>query len=328
MRLSATRHAGLALAAAAALLAGCKDPAPEASAARVTFSILAAQGQASAEPLWRPLLDDLSAALGAPVEPRFTASYSAPVEALRSGSIEAAWLSAQPAVEALDGSGAELLARTVSAEGEDSYRAVLIVRKGSGLTLDDVLDCERKPRIGLGDAHSTTGALAPQVFLFAPKAIDPDTCFDARAANHERNALEVASGILDAAITNTVTLQALQRQNPVLAAEIETVWRSPPIPEGAVVAGAGVDPALKEKMRSFLLSYGRGESVAAERQRRVLTALGYSRFAAADDDYLDPVREMMADQALREATARGDRAGVAAARETLTRLRAKREVQP
>ena len=72
----------------------------------------------------------------------------------------------------------------------------------------------------------------------------------------------------------------------------------------------------------------RGDGVVAERQRRVLAGLNYSRFIAADDDYLNPVRELIADQALTAARASGDRAAATRAERTLERLRASREVQP
>ncbi|MDP2765513.1 MAG: phosphate/phosphite/phosphonate ABC transporter substrate-binding protein, partial [Brevundimonas sp.] len=89
-----------------------------------------------------------------------------------------------------------------------------------------------------------------------------------------------------------------------------------------------LDPVLKEKIRSFFLTYGQGEGAEAERQRQVLAGLEYSRFNAADDGYLDPIREMIADQQLGEARDKGDAAGVAAAERELQRLRALREVQP
>ncbi|MBW8304938.1 MAG: phosphate/phosphite/phosphonate ABC transporter substrate-binding protein, partial [Brevundimonas sp.] len=66
----------------------------------------------------------------------------------------------------------------------------------------------------------------------------------------------------------------------------------------------------------------------AERQRRVLADLEYSRFSAADDSYLNPVREMVADQQLGEARAKGDATAIAAAERELQRLRSLREVQP
>ena len=66
----------------------------------------------------------------------------------------------------------------------------------------------------------------------------------------------------------------------------------------------------------------------ADRQRQVLAGLEYARFNAADDSYLNPIREMIADQKLNEARAKGDTAAAATAERELQRLRSLREVQP
>ena len=157
----------------------------------------------------------------------------------------------------------------------------------------------------------------------------PAECFKTvRSANHQANAFAVATGVVDVATSNTVNTVFLTRQNPQVAAQIEEIWQSPPIPESGIVLRADLDPALKEKIRSFFLTYGQGEGAEAERQRQVLAGLNYSRFNAADDSYLNPVREMVADQQLSEARAEGDTAGVTAAQRELQRLRSLREVQP
>ncbi len=320
-----------ALAAVALTLSGCDkgDDLAAGAPAQITFSILSAQGQASAGPLWQPLLDDLARTIDVPVRPHFAATYATLIEDMKRGETQVAWFSAQPAVEAIDNADAELVARTVNLEGEDSYRSTLIVRRGSGITLAGVLACGKRYTFGMGDAQSTSGTLAPATFLFNPRGIRPANCFaSVRSDNHERNAFNVASGVLDVAASNTVTGAAFRRQNPTLAEQIEEVWQSPPIPEGGIVLRSDLDPAVKEKIRSFFLTYGRGDGVEAERQRRVLAGLRYSRFSAADDDYLDPVREMIADQTLAEAQARDDAAAVATARAELQRLRTRREVQP
>lgn len=327
------RALGAGLLAVAMLgLAGCDREgglAPVDAPDKITFSILSAQGQASAAPLWQPLLDDMAKAVGVPVEPHFASDYSTLVEDMRQGRTQAAWFSAQPAIEAMETADAEIIARTVALDGGDSYRATLIVKRGGGLTLDRVMECGGRLAFGLGDPQSTSGTLAPMTFLFNPRDIEPEECFrTVRRGNHETNAMEVAAGVLDVATSNTVTLTELRRRNPAVADQIEEIWRSPPIPEGGILIREDLDPALKEKIRSFFLTYGQGKGVDAERQRRVLAALNYSRFSAADDNYLDPVRELMADQALTAARARGDTAAVAAARRELQALRARREVQP
>ncbi|MDQ8029160.1 MAG: phosphate/phosphite/phosphonate ABC transporter substrate-binding protein [Brevundimonas sp.] len=296
---------------------------------KLVFTILSAEGQASSGPMWQPLLDDLERAVGIPVEPIFGSNYSVLVEAMSADQAQIGWFSALPAVQAIDRAGAEVVARTVDVEGKDSYVSSLIVKKGSGITLADVERCGKRYSFGIGDAQSTSGTLAPLTWLFNPRGIDPERCFSTvRSNNHERNAFEVASGVLDVATSNTVSAAALRAQNPTLAEQIQVIWQSPPIPEGGIIVRGDLDPASKEKIRSFFLTYGQGNGVEAERQRRVLAGLRYSRFNAADDDYLDPVREMMADQRLTTARTARDASGVAEAERELQRLRAKREVQP
>ncbi|MBU3970696.1 MAG: phosphate/phosphite/phosphonate ABC transporter substrate-binding protein, partial [Alphaproteobacteria bacterium] len=291
----------LALAAALVLgVASCgggDDTKAGGAPTEITFSILSAEGQASAGPLWQPLLDDMSKAIGVPVKPYFGSNYTVLVEAMRGNQTQVAWFSAKPAVEAIDRADAEVIARTVNKEGLDSYRSTLIVRAGSGITLEQVLACGKRFDFGIGDAQSTSGTLAPMAFLFNPRNIVPAQCFKTvRSANHQSNAFSVASGVLDVATSNTVNTVFMTKQNPQVAAQIQEIWQSPPIPESGILVREDLDPALKEKIRSFFLTYGQGDSVEAQRQREVLSGLEYSRFNAADDGYLNPIREMIADQ--------------------------------
>lgn len=314
-------------------LASCGGGDEKTSAAggpeQITFSILSAEGQASSGPMWQPLLDDMSKAIGVPVKPFFAGNYNVLIEAMRFNQTQVAWFSAKPALEAVDRAQGEVVARIVDPEGRDSYVSTLIVRKGSGITLDDVLACGKRYSFGIGDAQSTSGTLAPLTFLFNPRGIVPAQCFSTvRSANHQANAFAVATGVVDVATSNSVNLIFMRRENARLAEQIEEIWQSPPIPESGIVIREDLDPALKEKIRSFFLTYGQGDGPEAERQREVLAGLNYSMFKAADDTYLDPVREMVADQKLGEARAKNDPAGVAAAERELAALRAKREVQP
>lgn len=330
-----TRRAGLAAAACALLtLSACgggEETKSGGAPSRITFSILSAEGQASAGPLWEPLLEDMEKSIGIPVEPFFGSNYTVLVEAMRGNQTQVAWFSAKPAVEAIDRADAEVIARTVNREGHDSYRSTLIVKTGSGITLDQVLACGKRFDFGIGDAQSTSGTLAPMAFLFNAHTppIVPAQCFaTVRSANHQANAFAVATGVVDVATSNTVNTVFLQRQNPAIAAQITEIWQSPPIPESGILVRSDLDSATKEKIRNFFLTYGQGEGVEADRQRQVLAGLEYSMFRQADDSYLNPIREMVADQDLQEARAANNAAGVAAAEAELQRLRALREVQP
>lgn len=329
-----TRRFGLIAAAAMTLgLSSCGGETSEkgapAAPTEITFSILSAEGQASAGPMWEPLLEDMSKAIGIPVKPYFGSNYTVLVEAMRGGQTQVAWFAAKSAVEAIDRADAEVIARTVDPNGSDSYRSTLIVKAGSGITLDDVLNCGKRYDFGIGDAQSTSGTLAPMAFLFNPRNIVPAQCFKTvRAANHQANSFSVASGTVDIATSNTVNTVFLRRQNPQVLAQLTEIWQSPPIPESGILVREDLDPAIKEKIRAFFLGYGQGTGVEADRQRQVLAGLNYSMFRAADDSYLDPVRELIADQKLTEARASGDAAAIAEAETALADLRRKREVQP
>lgn len=295
----------------------------------INFAILPAEGQSSSGPLWQPLLDDMSKAVGVPVKPYFASNYTVLVEAMRGNQIQSAWFPAKTAIEAIDRANGEVVARIVDPEGNDSYSSTLIVKKGSGITLEDVMSCGKKYDFGIGDALSTSGTLAPLTFLFNPAGVVPEQCFKTvRSANHQANSFAVANGLVQVATSNTINTIFIGRQNPAIANQLVEIWRSPPIPEAGIVVRADLDPAVKEKIRTFFLTYGRGEGAEADRQREILKALNYSGFNPADETYLNPVREMVADQALADAKAKGDAAAAQRAEAELQRLRALREVQP
>ncbi len=293
------------LAGAALLLSGLAPAVAQTEQPRqpdkLVFSILSAEGQANSGPLWQPLLDDLERAIGVPVEPVFGSNYSVLVEAMRADQAQIGWFSALPAVQAIDRAGAEVVARTVDVEGKDSYVSSLIVKRGSGITLDDVAACGKKYTFGIGDAQSTSGTLAPLTYFFSPRNIDPTTCFSTvRSASHQGNSFAVANGQVDIATSNSVNTVFLTRQNPEVARQIEVIWESPPIPESGILVRGSLPAELKARIREFFVNYGQGFGPDADRQKAVMDRLNYSQFRAADNSYLNPIRVMKADQARRE----------------------------
>ena len=210
MRLSMISAVGAALLLG---LAGCGDKGAEpaggkaGSPAVLNFSILSAEDQAAFGPLWKPLLDDLAKATGTEVKPFFSPNYTALVQALKFNQTQMGWFSAKPAYEAVQRADGQVFARTVDLDGRDNYQSVLIVKKGSGVTLDRILKCDRTLSFGLGDPQSTSGTLAPLHYLFGPKGIDPSKCFKiVRSASHQANLFSVTNGQLDASTNNSVGL--------------------------------------------------------------------------------------------------------------------------
>ena len=286
-----------AIAIAALGLSSCGKPAAP-GAEPLTFSILSAEDQAAFGPLWQPMLDDLSKAIGRPVQPRFSSSYSLLVEAMAANQSQVGWFSAEPALDAITRADGQVFARTVDLEGKDTYNSVVIVKRGSGVTLDKILACDHTLNFGMGDPKSTSGTLAPMTYLFIPHHVDPNTCFKTvRSAAHAANLFAVANGALDASTNNSVGLDFARVGNDAAKqayAALDVIWTSPPLPESALVYRKDVDPAIRAKIADFFLHYGQGTGPDADRQRAIMTKLHYSAFHPADDSYLDPVRQMQA----------------------------------
>jgi phosphonate transport system substrate-binding protein len=104
------------------------------------------------------------------------------------------------------------------------------------------------------------------------------------------------------------------------------------LPESSILVRKDLDPAIKEKIRQFFLTYGAGTGPQADAQRKVLQGLAYGGFKPADDSYLDPIREMEAATELGEAKKSGDKQKIATAQAAFDKIRAanaqKRAAQP
>ena len=322
------RGALLALAAAAALAAACSRPAAPASEP-LRFSILSTETSAAEQVKWAPFLADLSKRMGREVKPFYAAAYAPLVEAMRFKQSDAGWFSNQPGLEAVRRAGGEVFASTTHPDGSRGYHSVVVVRRGSGLTLDRLLKCDRTLTFGMGDPKSTSGTLAPRAWLFAPRGLDPQACFKTlRSASHEANLQAVANGVVDAAANNTNDLERLvRRHDPAAQAvldKVQVVWTSPLLPEDPVVWRRDLDAGSKARLRQALLGYGRSAGAEGERERRVLAALNFGLFEPADDRHLLPVRELEAGDALVTARRTGDASAVRRWTAELDRIRAEK----
>jgi phosphonate transport system substrate-binding protein len=267
----------------------------------------------------------MEAAVGAPVKPFFGSNYTAAIEAMRFKQSDLGWFTNASGMEAVRRAGGEVFARTTNPEGHDGYQGVVIVRKGSGITLEKLLKCDRTLDFGMGDAKSTSGTLAPAAYLFGPRNITPARCFKTvRTANAEANLLSVGSGLLDAATDNTRSMDRMAVLNTPIAkktlANLDVIWRSPTIPEDPMVWRADLDPALKQKISAFLFSYGVGDSAEAKRQRKILERIQTGPFKRADNSHLLPVREIEALGELIDAKNKGDKAAEAKAQAAIDQI--------
>ena len=316
--------AGLMLGALA--LSACNKAAePPGKSDTVNFSILAPESASSLQLFWQPIIDDMQKQTGLKIKPFFGSNYTALIEAMRFKQTDFGWFSNLSGLEAIRRANGEVFARTFDPSGDDGYNSVLIVPVGSKITkVEDILKCDRKLNFGIGDAKSTSGTLAPMTYLFAPRGIKPETCFKTvRQANHGANLAAVANGMMDVATNNTTSLRLQTEREkadpkaPRIAAKVRVIWISPRLPEDPIIWRKDLDPAVKEKLRQFFLTYGQGDSPEAKRQRDLMAKISIGGFKPADDTHLLRVREMEATEALEEARTAKDPAKLAAAQKAL-----------
>lgn len=325
-RRQVTAIGGLAL---ALVLAGCGQPGPAPQAANpgeVRFSVLSTESTQAMSAYWRPILDDMQKQTGLKVTPYYSNNYTLLVEAMRFKKTDAGWFSNQSGLEAVRRGGGEVFARTFSPDGVDGYTSVLIVNAKSRLTLDKVLACDRSLTFGLGDVLSTSGTLAPMTYLFAPKNIKPTNCFKQvrSGSSHQTNLVAVANGQLDVATNNSTSLMLDQQNGGHQSEKVRVIWRSPVLPEDPIVWRKDLDPAVKEKLRQFFLTYGQGDGPDAARQRGYMARVHVGGFKAADDSHLLPVREMEATEHWVEAKDSGDQDRIAKTKAALDAIRDER----
>ena len=201
----------------------------------------------------------MSKATGFKVNGLYATDYAGVIEAMRFNKVQVAWFGNKSGMEAVDRANGEVFARVVSRDGSVGYYSHIIVHKDSPFAkLEDILKCDKSLDFGIGDPNSTSGFLVPTAYIFAAHNIDPKTCFKTvRNANHQANAMAVANKQVAAATNNSEDLQRVAASAPDARSQIKIIWTSPLIPLDPLVWRKDLDPAVKTKLYTFLMSYGR-----------------------------------------------------------------------
>lgn len=279
--------------AAAAL--GVALTTPALALDELNFGIISTESQQNLRRQWEPFLEDMEAAIGMPVNPFFASDYAGIIEGMRFDKVQIAWFGNKSAMEAVDRAEGEIFVQTVDSSGNPGYWSLILAPKDSPLdSVEDLLACDGTLNFGLGDPNSTSGFLVPTTFVFAANGIDPKKCFKTvRNANHETNALAVANGQVDAATNNTENLARIEQNQPEAFEKIKIIWKSPLIPSDPIVWRKDLPQEVKDKVRTFFLTYATEETAGdVEEERAVLEALAWAPFRQSDNDQLLPIRVM------------------------------------
>jgi phosphonate transport system substrate-binding protein len=237
----------------------------------------------------------MAKATGLKVNGFYPSDYAGVIEAMRFNKVQAAWFGNKSAMEAVDRSGGEIFAQSVDSEGNPGYWSHLITHKDTPIEkLEDVLKCDKSIDFSIGDPNSTSGFLVPTTYIFAAHSVDPKTCFKTlRNASHEANAMAVANKQVDVATNNSENLRRLEKTAPEARKNIKVIWTSPLIPSDPLVWRKDLDPEVKAKLYSFIMTYGRnGTPEEIVEARKVLGALQWAPFRPSSNAQLYPIRQL------------------------------------
>lgn len=170
----------------------------------------------------QPFADMLSAELGIPVELTTGTSYSAVIEAMRAGRVDAMEVGPFAYVLAVQEAGAEAIALATYPANEENkvfdpnapngYYSVYITKKGSGIeTVEDL----RGTTFAFVDAASTSGHLAPKTGLIKAGISPDDEMETTFAGSHPTAVLAVWNDTTQAGATFEGNLYRLEREGQI-----------------------------------------------------------------------------------------------------------------
>jgi phosphonate transport system substrate-binding protein len=279
----------LALAALATLSLAAAHTA--ARAQEINFGVIATDSASTQRERWEPFFRDMEKKTGLTIKSFYAPDYAGVIEAMRFNKVQVAWYGNKAAMEAVDRAQGEIFAQVMYADGTFGYHALLIAHKDSPYNnLDDVLKNAKNINFSIGDPNSTSGFLVPTFYIFAKNGIDHRTAFKTiRNASHGANLQAVLAKQVDVATNNTEDYGKLQSSRPELASQVKVLWRSPLIPSDPFVWRKDLDPAVKAKLKNFVLNYAKTDP----EEKRILGVIyNYGGFRDSNNDQLIPIRQL------------------------------------
>ncbi len=265
--------------------------AAQAQAQEISFGVIATDSASTQRERWEPFFRDMEKKTGLTIKSFYAPDYAGVIEAMRFNKVQVAWYGNKAAMEAVDRAQGEIFAQVMYADGTFGYHALLIAHKDSPYNnLDDVLKNSKNINFSIGDPNSTSGFLVPTFYIFAKNGIDHRTAFKTiRNASHGANLQAVLAKQVDVATNNTEDYGKLQSSRPELASQVKVLWRSPLIPSDPFVWRKDLDPAVKAKLKNFVLGYAKTDP----EEKRILGVIyNYGGFRDSNNDQLIPIRQL------------------------------------
>ena len=234
---------------------------------------------------YTPLADYLSRKIGHKIELKMLTRYGNIVNNFVSSGMDGAFFGSFTYTLAHARLGVEVIARPVSLDGTSTYHGLLFVRKDSGIL--SIKDMKGK-RFVFVDKATTAGYLLPLEFFHHNgvrnyKTYLAETYF---AGTHEDAILDVLERKADIGAAKNTVFERLAKNDPRISKELLVLMKSPEVPENALAVRKDLDEALKQGIKTTLLTMDEEAGGQA-----VLKAFGAQRFIETTDKDYAPIIE-------------------------------------
>jgi phosphonate transport system substrate-binding protein len=251
-------------------------------AQEINFGVIATDSASTQRERWEPFFADMAKKTGLTIRSFYAPDYAGVIEAMRFNKVQVAWMGNKAAMEAVDRSSGEVFAQVMYADGTFGYHGLLVAHKDSPYNnVDDVLKHSKSINFSIGDPNSTSGFLVPTFYVFAKNGVDHRTAFKTVQA--------VLAKQIDVATNNTEDVAKLEATKPELASQVKVLWKSPLIPSDPFVWRKDLDPAVKAKLKTFVLGYAKTDLAEKAILKNIYS---YGGFRESSNDQLIPIRQL------------------------------------
>ncbi|MGD1804642.1 phosphate/phosphite/phosphonate ABC transporter substrate-binding protein [Dapis sp. BLCC M126] len=219
-----------------------------------------------------------------PVEIELSQDYDTTVDFLVSGKVKMAYLGPFTYVKAKQKNPnlEPIVAHIEKTTGRPWYKSVIVTRKDS--EINTVQDLSGK-RFSFVNKSSTSGFLVPSAY-FKKLGIIPEKKFSAveYAGGHDKNALALADGKVDAIAIEKQTYIHLENQGLLSKDRYKIIWESDPIPNSPIVISTELPVEFKTSLQKALINAPEGLVGIGG-----IESAGYT--LVSDEDY-EPIRKL------------------------------------
>lgn len=201
---------------------------------------------------YKQLIDYVGVKLGSPVEMVQKENYDEMDSLLEHNDVQIAFLCSGPYVKDHAKFGAELLVAPQS-YGQPFYHAYIIVHKDN--PIKDMAGLKGK-KFAFTDPKSNTGKIVPTYMVAKDYGVAPEKFFGdiIYTRSHDKSIEAVAKKLVEGASVDSLIYDYVAKKNPIYTAETRILRKSPPYGIPPLVINKGMNPALKEKLKSIFLN--------------------------------------------------------------------------